>query len=90
MCVGAQRGRWCRRLVEQHFSIHEFVRNLGEGYAILLAGDGAGVVALSGQKQRLAIARAWLKNLPVLVVDEATSSLDPTSRILVFKALKHW
>jgi ATP-binding cassette subfamily B (MDR/TAP) protein 1 len=57
---------------------HEFVRDLEGGYETVLAGEGAGAggggVALSGgQKQRLAIARAMLKNPPVLVLGQSVS-----------------
>ncbi|KAF8625845.1 hypothetical protein AX17_006741 [Amanita inopinata Kibby_2008] len=68
--------------------VHDFVRDLPDGYDTHL---GAGGIGLSGgQRQRLALARARLRNPPVLILDEATSALDATSRILVFEALKRW
>ncbi|PBK68329.1 hypothetical protein ARMSODRAFT_1040804, partial [Armillaria solidipes] len=61
--------------------IHDFIRNLPDGYEAKLGNGGANLS--SGQKQRLAIARARLRNPSVLILDEATSALDPTSRVLV-------
>ncbi|MEO1037682.1 MAG: lipid A export permease/ATP-binding protein MsbA [Pseudomonadota bacterium] len=57
--------------------VSEFVRNMPQGFATLV-GD-RGVKLSGGQRQRLAIARAILKNSPVLILDEATSALDTES-----------
>ena len=53
-----------------------------------LIGD-RGCKLSGGQRQRLSIARAFLKNAPLIVLDEATSSLDSESEMMVKKALVH-
>jgi ATP-binding cassette, subfamily B, bacterial MsbA len=64
---------------------HEFIVNLSQGYDTFIGERGQRLSG--GQRQRLAIARAILKDSPILVLDEATSSLDTESELLVQHAL---
>jgi len=64
-----------------------FVGELPDGYRTLLGERGVGLS--SGQRQRIAIAKAMLKDPPVMLLDEATSALDAESERLVQEALEH-
>lgn len=66
---------------------YEFVKDLPEGLDTNI-GDGGGKLS-GGQKQRLSIARAVLKNPPIMILDEATSALDTESERLVQQALEN-
>ncbi len=62
-----------------------FVRTLPDGYDTVLAEDGEGLSA--GEKQLLTIARAWLAESTILILDEATSSVDTRTELLIQRAM---
>jgi subfamily B ATP-binding cassette protein MsbA len=66
---------------------HDFIQRFPKGYDTFI-GELGGKLS-GGEKQRLCIARALLKNTPILILDEATSSLDSESEALVQKALEN-
>jgi subfamily B ATP-binding cassette protein MsbA len=66
--------------------VTEFAEQKPEGYNLMLAEGGAGLSG--GQKQRVSIARAIMKDAPILILDEATSALDMKSEAIIQKALE--
>jgi subfamily B ATP-binding cassette protein MsbA len=69
-----------------HAAAHEFISALPNGYDTVLGENGGGLSG--GERQRLSLARAFLKDAPILLLDEVTSALDAQSEEHIQKALK--
>lgn len=64
---------------------HEFIMSLPQGYDTMV-GEGGSTLS-GGEKQRISIARALLKDAPIVLLDEATASLDPENEVLIQSAI---
>jgi ATP-binding cassette subfamily B protein len=69
----------------QRANAHDFITRLPNGYDTVLSGDGAGLS--QGQRQLLSIARAEVADAPVMILDEATSSIDTRTEAIVQKGM---
>lgn len=67
-------------------NIHDFIMGLPKGYNTLVGNNG--IKLSGGQRQRVSIARALLKNAPILILDEATSALDSENEMLIQQSMK--
>jgi ATP-binding cassette subfamily B protein len=72
----------------QAAAAHDFIVNLPEGYDTIFGGK-AGINLSQGQKQRIALARALIRNAPILILDEFTTALDVRTDVDVFTNIKN-
>ncbi|MFQ6729847.1 MAG: ABC transporter ATP-binding protein [Alphaproteobacteria bacterium] len=82
---GASKADVIRAAKKAH--IHEFIASQPNGYDTLVGNNG--IKLSGGQRQRVSIARALLKNAPILMLDEATSALDSENEMLIQKSLQN-
>lgn len=71
----------------KHAMIHDFIEQLPQGYQTMIGENGVGLSG--GQKQRLSIARAFLKDAPILLLDEITSNVDPINEYKIQTAMSN-
>ena len=67
--------------------IHDFIQGLSQGYDTPIGENGVGLSG--GQKQRISIARAFLRNSPIVILDEFTSSVDTLNEVKIQKAISN-
>ena len=67
---------------------HDFISKLPDGYETMISESGSSLSG--GEKQRIAIARAFLKKAPVLILDEPTSAVDALTEAKIFEALSYF
>lgn len=66
---------------------HDFIMNLSDGYDTIV-GEGGGHLS-GGERQRISIARAMLKNSPIIILDEATSYIDPENEVIIQESISN-
>ena len=89
MIVSPSAGKICQALIEdaaRKSHAHDFIQYLPQGYATDIGEDGGNLSG--GQKQRLALARLFLSNPQVLILDEPTSAIDKASEHLILESIR--